>query len=445
MTLFQILIKGKLVLFVSLIMVTGCQPVELQPISSEIIATGTVGVNPPPTLTAPVTPTPKINTETPTLLLMPTLTATPVPENHTIITDPSLEIHIFSDKPAQIAFLHISGPDIVLLDASGSLVRVIRFSDQLFPLDLYWRSGTINGFIVTTASAEDYQIWKISPIDNHVQMLFEMKREFGITYPQISPDGRWVMYSLWSGEFFYEGASQQDIEVFSINNPSQVFRITRYGGGQLKGGTWSPDGATIAFTDYDEDKNMQLFLSSPDGSSLRQITSNSDPSREIRTVRWSPDGSRLVFDAPGGQEKSNIWMYIIDRDYLYSLLSDIHELTISQGVIWWINDGNDLLFGASAMGASSRGIFVFAAQGGMEGYLPESKLPNEPSWIFPIDDNGSVGFCAGSFIEGFAMDARVFYRWNYTLDTITYFTDSTKWNLYQYPNMAIKVVVAGYP
>lgn len=445
MTLFQFMIKGNLVLFVSLIIVTGCQPVEVQPISSEIIATGTVEVNPPLTLTAPVTSTPKIITETPTPLLTPTLTATPVPETHRIITDPSFEIHIFSDKPAHIAFLHISGPDIVLLDASGNLVRVIRFSDQFGPYDLYWRSGAINGFIVTTVSAEGYQIWKISPKDNHVQMLFEREIEFGITYPQISPDGRWVMYSLWSGEFFYQGASQQDIEVFSIDNPSQVFRLTRYGGGQLKGGTWSPDGATIAFTDYDEDKNMQLFLSSPDGSSLRQITSNSDPSREIRTVRWSPDGSRLVFDAPGGQEKSNIWIYIMDRDYLYALLSDIHELTVSQGVIWWINDGNDLLFGASAQGASLRGVFVFRAQGGRDGYLPENELPNEPSWIFPIDDNVSVGFCAGLFIEGFATDARVFYRWNYTLDTITYFTDSTKWNVYPPANMLAEVVVAGYP
>jgi dipeptidyl aminopeptidase/acylaminoacyl peptidase len=213
----------------------------------------------------------------------------------------------------------------------------------------------------------------------------------------------------------------------------------------MKGGEWSPTGDLVAFTDFDSNGTQQLFISKPDGSDLRQITSGNDPSREIRSIRWSPDGSRLVFDAPGQPNKSDFWIYLVERDYLYNLLFDIHDLSISQNSIWWVDKGTKLLFAASASGASLRGTFVFDAEGGLRGYLPEETLKNAPAWVFPINDNGLVGFSAGQFLPGYDSDTTVFYQWDSSSEALDYFTDSTKFNLSEYPDMIDKIVVVGNP
>lgn len=438
-----------LALVANLLLISGCSPAVTltttpyeTPTVREATATQTSFLVSP---TATITPAGATYTYTPQIE-KPTQTSTSTPQSENETESALFKVDVYSDNPAHIAIRHVSGSDIVLLDASGNLVRVVRFSwKRAFPIDLHWVSGAVNGFVVSTTSDEQLQLWRIDPQKNLVELLYEMDQKIGIEYPQLSPDGKYVMYALWSGRFLYMGATVQDIEVFAIEDPSQNYRLTQNGGGAMKGGVWSPTGDLVAFTDFDSNGTQQLFISKPDGSDLRQITSGNDPTREIRSVRWSPDGSQLVFDAPGQPNKSDIWIYLIARDYLYSLPYDILELSISQKSIWWVDSGAKLLFAASAKGASERGIFIWSPEGGPRNYLPEETLQNEPAWVFPINDNGLVGFSAGQFLPGYDIDTTVFYQWNSASEVLTYFTDSTKFNLSEFPDMIENIVVVGYP
>ncbi|MBT9333128.1 PD40 domain-containing protein [Paracidobacterium acidisoli] len=68
--------------------------------------------------------------------------------------------------------------------------------------------------------------------------------------------------------------------------------------GQNHSPSVSPDGKTVAFVS-DRSGAPEIWFASPDGSQLRQMTHFGGP--WLGTIRWSPDSSRIIFDArPGG-------------------------------------------------------------------------------------------------------------------------------------------------
>jgi Tol biopolymer transport system component len=67
-----------------------------------------------------------------------------------------------------------------------------------------------------------------------------------------------------------------------------VRRLTAIGGDGADAGAWSPDGATLAFSD-----GARLYTVRSDGSELRTLGRGFFPS-------WSRDGRRLAFFRPGG-------------------------------------------------------------------------------------------------------------------------------------------------
>jgi TolB protein len=67
---------------------------------------------------------------------------------------------------------------------------------------------------------------------------------------------------------------------------------------------WSPTGATIAFTGGPDDKDRGIYLIDVDGSRLRRLTTEGRFVTKYSYVTWSPDGTRLVYQAgdPGGED-----------------------------------------------------------------------------------------------------------------------------------------------
>jgi Tol biopolymer transport system component len=56
---------------------------------------------------------------------------------------------------------------------------------------------------------------------------------------------------------------------------------------------WSPDGSSVAFLSFDDQRQLSdLYVIGADGSGLRRVSSDA-----CEFVAWSPDGSRLLFDA----------------------------------------------------------------------------------------------------------------------------------------------------
>ena len=128
-------------------------------------------------------------------------------------------------------------------------------------------------------------------------MLFAQKRPFDvnallqlkrISDPQISPDGRWVAFTV------------QTIDVAANKKPQQIFIVPIEGGlprqitqdGQSNSRPrWSPDSKRIAFVS-DRSGSSQIWLMDPDGANAKQVTNFA---AEADGELISPDGKNLVF------------------------------------------------------------------------------------------------------------------------------------------------------
>src|SRR5579883_1301565 len=128
-------------------------------------------------------------------------------------------------------------------------------------------------------------------------MMFAQKRPFDFNTmmelkrvgdPQISPDGRWVTFTV------------QSVDLAANKKPQQVWIMPLTGGAphQLtKDGEanqrarWSPDSKRIAYIS-DRGGSSQIWLMDPDGGNAKQVTTlSTEADGEI----WSPDGKSFVF------------------------------------------------------------------------------------------------------------------------------------------------------
>ena len=156
--------------------------------------------------------------------------------------------------------------------------------------------------------------------------------------PQISPDGRQVVYV----------ESQADWE--ENRTVSHIYRVSTDGSGtvQLTYGKegqssprWSPNGQHVAFTaNRDDAEGTQIYLLSAGGGEARQLTTHET---SVSSISWSPDGRFLYFlasDPRSPEEKKKEEMgddvYAFDENYrqthLWKVEVEIGEETrISEG------------------------------------------------------------------------------------------------------------------
>ncbi len=122
-----------------------------------------------------------------------------------------------------------------------------------------------------------------APFD--VNAMMELKR---IGDPQISPDSRWVTFTM------------QSVDVAGNRKPQQVWIVPLDGGtprpitfeGEVnQRARWSPDSRRIAFIS-DRSGSSQIWLMDPDGANPRQVT---NLATEADGVLFSPDGKNLLF------------------------------------------------------------------------------------------------------------------------------------------------------
>jgi len=121
-----------------------------------------------------------------------------------------------------------------------------------------------------------------TPFDAAAMM--QLKR---ISEPAVSPDGKWVAFTVMS------------IDVENNARPRQIYAVSTTGGtpraltstGRNERPRWSPDSKQIAFVS-DRGGSSQIWLMDADGSNARQLTFlSTGAAGEI----WSPDGKALVF------------------------------------------------------------------------------------------------------------------------------------------------------
>ncbi len=108
----------------------------------------------------------------------------------------------------------------------------------------------------------------------------------GGEYPSWSPDGKRIAFnSNLSGDHVMYIVDVDGSHVVDLSGVGEGWQVD-----------WSPDGRSILFTSHRDhpDNYTDIYVMRPDGSGVRPLT-------HIRgyTPAWSPDGSHIVFSAPG--------------------------------------------------------------------------------------------------------------------------------------------------
>src|SRR5216683_4916073 len=105
---------------------------------------------------------------------------------------------------------------------------------------------------------------------------------------QISPDGKWVAYTVGYGDF------KQDAFITQIwlveSDTGKNFQLTR-GERSSTNPRWSPDGRWLAFLSNRQDDKNQIFLINPLGGEAQQLTKSETA---IGSFAWSEDGKTLA-------------------------------------------------------------------------------------------------------------------------------------------------------
>ncbi|MFL5579350.1 MAG: TolB family protein, partial [Gemmatimonadaceae bacterium] len=105
-----------------------------------------------------------------------------------------------------------------------------------------------------------------------------------VSDPQVSPDGRWVLYS------------ERTTDVEANRRTGFTYLVSADGGAarrfpddstRASEARWSPDGRSVAYV-----ANDQLWVAATDGSSRRQVTALSGGATG---PVWAPTGDRIAF------------------------------------------------------------------------------------------------------------------------------------------------------
>jgi Tol biopolymer transport system component len=245
--------------------------------------------------------------------------------------------------------------------------------------------------------AEDNgEIWRMDSDGRHQTRLIEGEDLVEMSLPAWSPDGSQLAYARWNG---FVGGEIGDVDIWVANADGTNPRALVDGDGWQWLPRWSPDGASVAYTD--EAQGGPWMTTGPrgrDGGALGPgfATAASGPRPEAdlwavpvdggspaaitqepgddRSGSWSPDSSRLAFDAT---RDGNTEIYVVDADG-----SNPVRLTEDGAEDWapaWSPDGRRIAFASDRTGIAQ--IFVMSADGADVTQLTDHEAGNlAPSW-----------------------------------------------------------------
>lgn len=181
--------------------------------------------------------------------------------------------------------------EIWMADDDGSRARQVSRDG----IDAENPTMTVDGnWIVYSSAGESRQgIWKIRPDGSD-----ETRMAGGsFTLPEVSPDGRWVSYTVPSAT----ATGQATIRVIAIDDAREVFEIdieSDFPANNLGRHRWLPDGSGIAFWSADEDGNfgvfVQDFVPGRDTSVSRRKLGGFDNDFQAESFGIAPDGSAMT-------------------------------------------------------------------------------------------------------------------------------------------------------
>lgn len=165
--------------------------------------------------------------------------------------------------------------------------------------------------------------------------------------PTWSPDSKYITFC---------SDRKMTIQLFSIELASS--KTTQLTDGKLSNcdATWSPDGNWIAYRKLNKKQNADIYLSTPDGQKIRQITNN--PKSNDDAITWSPDGMSLAYHSRRNRV-FNIYTYDLKTN-IEKQLTDLSSLDTSPQ---WSKDGGKILFLSARDSDAQAETFVMNADG----------------------------------------------------------------------------------
>lgn len=150
------------------------------------------------------------------------------------------------------------------------------------------RVGLCTGVAALVFGAANSSIW--AQAAKHGMTLDDMAKLVRVGPPEVSPDGRWVAYTLSSTDVA-EDKSVSHLWMVSWDGKEDI-QLT-YGKESAGGPRWSPDGRWLAFTSSREGaaKGSQVWVLDRRGGEAQQLTNVKE---DLDGFRWSPDSKQLL-------------------------------------------------------------------------------------------------------------------------------------------------------
>lgn len=117
--------------------------------------------------------------------------------------------------------------------------------------------------------------------------LFQIK---DVTDPQVSPEGKWVAYTV-STTIFKEEKSETQVWMVPFAGGEPVPMTAK--GGSASRPRWSPDGKYLSFLAARAEGKTQVWVLDRQGGEAQQLT---EVPQGVGSYDWSPDGTRLILE-----------------------------------------------------------------------------------------------------------------------------------------------------
>jgi Tol biopolymer transport system component len=307
----------------------------------------------------------------------------------------------------------------LLFSPDGSFLKEIDLETQAYyPLEIQQIRDDCK-IIALVNSDDGHKLILVNPNSKSSQEIFQLPNDqpdIAKYSPILSPIGKYVTYVVLSGELYYDSGQYQDVEIVEMSGKGHPIRLTTRGGAGA-GGVWSPDGNSLAYTDFDEQGNLQVYITDIANLTKRQLTQFQNIGSLPKSLAWSPKGDQLVAIIQNQQGNADAWMISTLQKPPYKLALPDHVAAIYPP--FWREDGKQLLVN---IGDDS--------ESGLTGFYWLDVEKNQLMHVFTEKNASSINPKADSFAHTFPLTT--------DFSIVGYYNSRYEWYSYNAKNNQIE-------